>query len=122
MDMEKLAAEAAVAAVKEIVKTGVSGGAAAGGKLWAWVKSKAGKSETATVEKIEAAPDKPSAEDNLRGLLKDILHDKPELQKELKTLLAEMGASGGISQTNTAKGDGNKQVNISGSGNSVDFG
>ena len=120
MEMEKLAAEAAVAAVKELAVSGVKGGLAVGGRLWAWIKGRAPEAENATLEAVETNPQKPSAEDKVRAVLKDLLHDDPALQEELTAIVKEAGDAG-TTQTTTAVGDNNIQTPIAGNENTVNI-
>ncbi|MFO1210084.1 MAG: hypothetical protein U1E40_12820 [Amaricoccus sp.] len=119
MDMEKLAAEAAVAAVKELVQAGVTGGVAGVGKLWGWIRGKAPEGDAETVRKVEGDPGKASATANVTGLVMDILDDKPELQAELQRLLAEARGAAPVVQEATQTGDGNVANQLAGDGNSV---
>lgn len=122
MDMEKLAAEAALAAIKELSKTAVEGGVAVGGKLWTWIRAKASGAEAAVVEAVAAAPEKASASNKVSGLLKDLLDGRPDLQAELEALLAEARKAGGVSQALNQSGTGHTAVQIAGDRNKVKLG
>jgi hypothetical protein len=117
MDMEKLAAEAAVAAVKELAVSGVKAGLAGGGRLWGWIRGKAGGADAAVLDAVAKAPEKASATDKVSGLLKDLLDGNPDLQEELAALLTEAKAD--AVQQARAEGDGIVQVQVAGSGNPV---
>lgn len=118
METEKLVAEFALAAVKELGKSAAVGGLAAGGKLWAWIKGKAPGADTTAIAAVEAAPDKSSAPDRVSAMLKDLLADQPQLASEMARLLREHG--GGVTtQTATAAGPGNVTAQIAGSGNTI---
>jgi hypothetical protein len=118
MDTEKLIAAAAAAAVGAFAKNAAEGVAAAGSKVWAWIKGKASGTDAATVAAIEAAPEKPSTPDKIVGLLKDLLHDNPAATKEL---LALLGGEAGVHaiQTATVTGNNNAVNQIVGSGNTI---
>lgn len=114
MDMEKLAAEAAVAAVKELVKAGIEGGVAAGGTLWTWLRGKAPAGDASTIAAIEAHPNKPSTETKVKGLLLDLLDGNPGLQEELNEMLKENNPNAPISMTMEISGKGNKAAQMAG--------
>lgn len=121
MDMEKLAAEAAVAAAKELTTTAIKAGAAGAGQLWAWIRGQASAEDAATIDAIEAQPAKASTEDKVRGVLKDILEGRPELQAELAVLLAQSPARQSTTQTATATGGG-KVAQVAGDKNTTTIG
>lgn len=121
MDMEKLAAEAAVAAAKELTTTAIKAGAAGAGQLWSWIRGKAPAAEAPTIAAIEAQPAKASTEDKLRGVLKDILDGRPDLQAELEALLAQSPDGPSIRQDANASG-GSKVAQVAGSNNKTTIG
>jgi hypothetical protein len=121
MDMEKLAAEAAVAAAKELTTTTIKAGAAGAGQLWAWIRGNAPAEDAATIASIEAQPEKASTKDKLRGVLKDILDGRPELQAELEALLAQPPARQSATQSATATG-GSKVAQVAGNKNKTTIG
>ena len=107
MDMEKLAAEAAVAAVKELTTSGVKAGVAVGGKLWAWIRGKAPEADAATIAAVEAAPEKAV------GIRQGHRRAQGPARRQSATPGRTRGAAergrrtrGGL-QTATAQGDGN---------------
>src|SRR5262249_51580995 len=97
-------AEAAVAAVKELTTGGIKAGAVAGGKLWAWIRGQSTGREADTLATVEAVPEKPSAPDKIKGVLKDLLAGNPGLQAEPGGLLREIQGKSYVSQTATATG------------------
>lgn len=120
MDFNALIDGAEGAVVKELVAQAVKGGVQGVGKFWGWLKSKAtAKLPDAppTVAAIEAAPEKPSTPDKVRGLLKDLLQDDPALQAELAALLKEAGLGTSVQQT--AIGNHGPVNQIVGSGNQI---
>ena len=121
MDMEKLAAEAAVAAVKELVKAGIEGGVAAGGKLWTWLRGKAPAGDASTITAIEAHPNKPSTETKVKSLLLDVLDGNPELQEELNEMLKEIKANATVSQSQNISGKDNKAAQVAGDYNKINI-
>ena len=121
MDMEKLAAEAAVAAVKELAVSAAKAGAAGAGQLWNWISGKAPAEEASTVAAIEAAPDKASAKAKAEGLILTILETRPDLQAELETLLAQSAGTTRTTQTTHATG-GSKVAQVAGNNNTTKIG
>ena len=113
VDLDKLTTAAATVVVKELI----SGGMSAGKSVWGWIKGKASDSEESEIAKIEANPEKPSAPDKLKALLKDLLHEQPEMQEELARLIEEKGGPS-VQQFSNVTGDGNIVGQIAGSGNS----
>jgi hypothetical protein len=121
MDMEKLAAVAAVAVAKELTTAAVKAGAAGAGQLWSWIRGKAPAADAATIAAIEAQPEKASTEDKVRGVLKDILDGRPDLQAELEALLAQSPARQSNTQAATATG-GSKVAQVAGNKNKTTIG
>lgn len=113
LDLDKLATAAATATIKEIV----SGGISAGQGIWAWIKGKASVDE---IKEIETGPDKPSAPDKVKALLKDMLHENPELQRELAELLQENGGPS-VQQLANVSGEGNIAGQQSGDHNTINI-
>lgn len=87
MDTDKLIAAAAAAAVGAFAKSAAEGVGATGRAVWGWIKGKVSGTDAATVEAVEAAPERPSTPDRIVGLLKDLLHENPAAAKELLALL-----------------------------------
>jgi hypothetical protein len=106
------------AALKEAVKFGVQAGVSGGKSLWGWLRGKVSGTDAAVLEQVAAAPEKASAPDKLRGVLRDLLDDKPELAEELAALLKEL-APAAPTQAATVTGDHNSVVQIAGNGAKV---
>ena len=121
---EALIAEAVKAAVGSLVKEAVPAAVQAGGTVWAWIKrTLAGKPEgAAAITAVEADPAKASAAKKLDAALTEALEEKPELAKELETVLAESGWRQIVTQTATVTGDNNTTVQTAGHGNTTNIG
>lgn len=102
MDMEKLAGDAAVAAVKELTTTGIKAGTAGAGQLWEWIRGKVPVDDAAIIAAIESQPSKSSTEGKVGGVLKDLLDGRPDLQVQLTALLAQSAEGHSVEQTATA--------------------
>jgi hypothetical protein len=121
--MDEKLIEAAVAAVAgALVKAAAEPALSAGRKVWDWLKGRLSGGDAEAAKAIEAAPDRPSAPDKIRGLLKDVLYGDPAAGEALRALLTEAGVLPAVTQTATVTGDHGRVVQIGGSGNQVTTG
>jgi len=90
------------------------------GKLYKTLKERFTEpAEEKALAKLEAAPEKPDAQAALRLFLEERLAAEPDFLAELARLVEEVQPGVSIQQTANITGDGNSNVQISGSGNRV---
>ena len=115
--------EAAVSAVAgALVKAAAEPALSAGRKVWDWLKERLSGGDAEAAKAIEAAPDRPSAPDRIRGLLKDALYGDPAAGEALRALLTEGGLLPAVTQGAAVSGDHARIVQIGGSDNQVTTG
>lgn len=111
--------EAAKAGAEKIGEAAVGGA----GKLYQTLKKRLTKpTEEEALVQLEAAPEEPDAQAALRLFLKKRLASDPDLVAELTGLVEQARPGVSIQQIANITGDGNTNVQISGSGNQVDNG
>ena len=108
--------EAAKAGAGKIGEAAVEGA----GKLYQTLKMRlTGPAEEKALVKLEAAPEKPDAQAALRLFLEERLATDPDLVAELSGLVEQARPGVSLQQIANITGDGNSNIQISGSGNRV---
>lgn len=108
--------DAAKAGAEKIGEAAVGGA----GKLFQTLKKRfTGPTEKEALVQLEAAPEEPDAQAALRLFLKKRLASDPDLVAELSGLVEQARPGVSIQQIANITGDGNSNVQISGSGNRV---
>ncbi len=111
----------------EVLKPAAAAGQVIGAKvaasaLWDWLKAKFPARSAAAAEAVAdvvKSPEQPANWEVLRGQLAKALAEDESLRKELAERLAQCASSANINQQAVGTGVGHTNIQVGGSGNSI---